>query len=175
MPGKFVFSNAWLCRDVYRDWLRALKDKYAAKCCFCSKEFSVSSMGESAFKSHMKSKKHQDLKKAARITLGNLTLFPSSSGDKLHQASVPSVVSHILNNDVLDAEILWTFRTVHASYNSNENISKMLQKNCIKILMWGEKKSAYFAVFGIAPYFQNYIVEQLSILKKNYALLFDES
>ncbi|KAJ8894103.1 hypothetical protein PR048_006713 [Dryococelus australis] len=89
---------------------------------------------------------------------------------------------HILNKDVFDAEIMWTFRTVdvHASYKSNENISKIFLKmfsdsDIALKFSCGEKKSAYLVVFGIAPYLQNEIVEQLSVLKKNYVLLFYES
>ncbi|KAJ8895282.1 hypothetical protein PR048_000607 [Dryococelus australis] len=99
--GNVSFSNSWLCRDIYKDRLCASKYKYAAKCCFCIKEFSISSLGESALKSHMNNvTKLQKLPSVTSVLLSsdtnqnnsntqifpeNLTLFPST-GDNLHQA-----------------------------------------------------------------------------------------
>ncbi|GBN95337.1 hypothetical protein AVEN_133852-1, partial [Araneus ventricosus] len=85
-----------------------------------------------------------------------------------------------VKNDVLDVEILWTLKTVknHGSYKVNEDIEKMLHRMfpdsaiASKILCT-EKKTAYYAAFGITPYLENLLQENLN--KKNFLLLFDES
>lgn len=56
--GKCVFSNLWLQKSLYKDWLREVKgDKHKARCIVCMKDVDISSMGESALTSHLKGKK----------------------------------------------------------------------------------------------------------------------
>ena len=51
--GKCVFSNLWLQKSLYKEWLREVKgDKHKARCIVCGmKDVDISSMGESAHKS----------------------------------------------------------------------------------------------------------------------------
>ena len=58
MPGKCKFKDAWLENEAYKDWLlRDSKDEHKARCSLCTKTFEIASMGESALRSHVKSKK----------------------------------------------------------------------------------------------------------------------
>ena len=44
----------------YRGWVKSLKsDKHKAFCCVCDRVIDITTMGESAFKSHMKAEKLQ--------------------------------------------------------------------------------------------------------------------
>ena len=57
--GRCIFKEEWLHDDKYKMWLKRFKDnEKRAECKWCSKDFSISSMGEAALKSHVKSDKH---------------------------------------------------------------------------------------------------------------------
>ena len=54
--GKRVFSDLWLQKPLYKEWLREVKgDKHKARCIVCMKDVDISSMGESAHTSYMNS------------------------------------------------------------------------------------------------------------------------
>ncbi|GBN26959.1 hypothetical protein AVEN_115478-1 [Araneus ventricosus] len=102
-------------------------------CTMCYKYFSVASMGESAVKSHAKSRKHIDLQSTRRILMNVVGSYfndkntPESIHQPLHSPSlsaasstsnIDNIESHVVKNDVFDAEILWTFKVgkKHGSY-----------------------------------------------------------
>ena len=59
MPGgKSVFSDLWLDKKEFADWLMHDDNKYSAACKVCKKTFDISNMGETAVKSHAKGVKH---------------------------------------------------------------------------------------------------------------------
>ncbi len=98
------------------------------------------------------------------------------------QASTKQIASKLFcKEDVMKAEILWCVRTIatHSSYKSNENCGDMFRSMIpdsliAKQYQCGERKSAYVTSFGIAPYLQNKLKEQI-LQEKLYVLLFDES
>ena len=50
------FSDLWLQKPLYKEWLREVKgDKHKARCIVCMKDVDISSMGESAHTSYMNS------------------------------------------------------------------------------------------------------------------------
>ena len=56
--GKCVFSNLWLQKSPYKEWLEEVKgDKHKARCIVCMKDVDILSMGELALTSHLKGKK----------------------------------------------------------------------------------------------------------------------
>ena len=195
MAGKCIFNNSWLEKPEYKTWLqRNVSDVYTARCTMCYKNFSVASMGESAVKSHAKSRKHIDLLsiRISKNVLGSyfndkitseIAPRPQQSmalSVKSETSDINTIESHVAKNDVLDAEILWTLKTVknHGSYKANENIEKIFHRmfpdsSIARKFSCGEKKTAYYAVFGIAPYLENLLQENLN--KKKFVLLFDES
>lgn len=202
MAGKCVFNANWMQIECYKDWLQCdVADRHKAKCRLCNKAFSIAKMGESGLKSHMKGAKHCELIKAVRSSSILNRVIPATASQSLdntinnsqslsepstsqHQPSTEkhaTVQSYIGNNETLDAEILWALNTVksHHSYKSNENIGQLFRKmfpdsSIASRFSCGEKKSAYYAVFGLAPHFKNNLLDQL---KQNdcYVLLFDES
>src|SRR5215467_820368 len=67
----------------------------------------------------------------------------------------------------------------HHSYKSNENIADIFQQMFYDSVIaskfsCGEKKTAYYSVFGIAPYLTNLLQDSL-LQRESYVLLFDES
>lgn len=168
MAGKCVFNDLWIKKPEYKLWLqRNMKDVHSARCTLCHKTIVISSMGESALKSHAtKCGKHKELvvyknssakraetyfsdKAQAQDIIQPLTSNPQSR----------TIKSLVLNHDVLDAEILWTLNTIkhHFSYKSNENIEKIFRRmfsdsSIAQKFTCGERKTAYYAVFGISPF-----------------------
>ena len=59
MPGKCSFNHKWLTMEEYK-WVRQVKgDSKKAICIVCNKTIALTSMGESALRSHMAGSKHQ--------------------------------------------------------------------------------------------------------------------
>ena len=59
MPGKCTFNLKWLAREEYK-WVRQVKgDSRKALCFVCNKIITLTTMGESALRSHMVGSKHQ--------------------------------------------------------------------------------------------------------------------
>ena len=84
-------------------------------------------------------------------------------------------------NDIFEAEILWTFKTVvdHMSYRSNENVAqlfcKMFPDSAIaQKFSCGERKTVYLCVFGIAPYLKDLMLTKVKG-QGPFVVSFDES
>ncbi|KAM7441937.1 hypothetical protein ABFA07_009054 [Porites harrisoni] len=92
--GKCVFSNLWLQKSPYKEWLQEVKgDKHKARCIVCMKDVDISSMGESALTSHLKGKKRQTLTSQKRASASVPDFFGVSSqrpATKSHDAKVVS-------------------------------------------------------------------------------------
>ena len=58
MPRKTYFSDLYLTLSQHEDWLRK-KDNITGQCSYCTKDFDVSNMRESALNSYNGSKKNQ--------------------------------------------------------------------------------------------------------------------
>ena len=85
------------------------------------------------------------------------------------------------DKESLTAEVLWALKgvCVHYSYKSCENISDLFMhmfpdSAIAQKFLCGERKCAYLACFGIAPFFQQQLVQYVKQLD-GYVLMFDES
>ncbi|XP_055079199.1 uncharacterized protein LOC117373300 isoform X2 [Periophthalmus magnuspinnatus] len=77
MPGKCKFQNAWLEKDIYRDWLmRDVHDIHSARCRACCKFIKLQTMGEAALTSHAGGAGH----KAAVCKLMEEAMYRSQVG-----------------------------------------------------------------------------------------------
>ena len=74
--------NKWERDPQYKGWVRAFKaDKRKALCQWCDRTIDVSSMGESALKSHSKSEKHkQNSQCEQRVILSSFGIFELQEG-----------------------------------------------------------------------------------------------
>lgn len=125
MPGKCNFQRSWLGHDDYRHWIAPDPGSMnRTKCRPCVKTFDVSSMGESALKSHMKSAKHSgNMKTAAGSSMNYVT--PCLSDRSLPAGSVPAAPAQSsdltsackAHELVTDAEILWTLKVITSHYS----------------------------------------------------------
>ncbi|GBM66402.1 hypothetical protein AVEN_274341-1 [Araneus ventricosus] len=147
-------------------------------CTICYKNFSVASKGESAVKSLAKSRKHIDLQSTRRISMNVVGSYfnVKNTPESIHKpqdspslsaaystSNIGNIESHVVKNDVLDAEILWTLKN-HGSNKANEDIEKMfhrmfLDRAIASKFSCREKKPTYYAAFGIAPYLENLLQE----------------
>lgn len=68
MPGKCTFNPKWLTKEEYK-WVRQVKgDLRKALCIVCNKTIALTTMGESALRSHMAGSKHQTSVKSNATT-----------------------------------------------------------------------------------------------------------
>ena len=107
-----IFQDIWLSNRNYKDWLGRAKCNTDAFCKLCHKELSISAMGESAIKSHVKGKLH-----LPRVTNESITSFfsrikESDNSDKPSFSSLTScgkdqtIDSMIVSNDSIKPEIM---------------------------------------------------------------------
>lgn len=100
---------------------------------------------------------------------------------KINDVSHETLSSYVSKNDVLDAEIKWSLKTVnnHYSFNSCEGVSSLFKdmfpdSNIAKQFTCGPTKCAYIVNFGIAPHFKASLFKCLDEAEE-YCILFDES
>ena len=94
-------------------------------------------------------------------------------------ASLPQFAS---GSDVLKAEVIWTMKTVsdHLSFKSNDNINEVFKEmfpdsQIASKFTCGEKKTAYLAVFGLAPYLRDKLITTVNANSTPFTVMFDES
>lgn len=194
--GKCYFMDTWLIKDSYKQWLqRSSKGNQYAYCKFCRKDFSVTSMGEYALKSHSASAKHVQLNDLDSKSKSNCTptlkhffnqnslssSLSSSSSLSAASSSQFSTKSAFTGDDVLKAEVLHTLNLIekHHSYSSSSNSSALYRlmfpdSQIAAGFQCGDRKSAYMSTFGIAPYLERMEMKALQ-RSQQYVLLFDES
>lgn len=151
--GQCFYNNKWQHDPQYKGWVSALKaDKRKTLCQWCDRTIDISSMGESALKSHSKSEKHkQNSRCEQRVTLSSFG-FGSSAGtstcpsrnmeacvegsqQQAGRLNIPPPTDEIttptsqqsmrgfLNkDDVLKAETLWTLKLAANHYSFNSSV-----------------------------------------------------
>ena len=203
--GKCKFNPVWVTKQDYSKWLRPVKsDAEKALCCMCNRVFDIGAMGESALRSHAKGNKHMA---AAGLYTKNNTIMSfmkaktgckqpvsdfrattdSSIGASEEQQSparvisAPTMAAHVAKSDGLQAEVLWTLRTVscHQSYRSVDNSDKLFAKmfpdsGIAAKFTCAAKKASYMTVFGIAEYIKQELTKCVST-SGPFVLMFDKS
>ncbi|CAN7949040.1 unnamed protein product [Ixodes pacificus] len=165
MPGKCNFQQSWLSSGAYEEWISSdTSNSHRAKGKPCGKTFDVSSMGESALKSHMKGAKHMENMKATTAH-STVRSYLTTTVHEQRIEPAPSTSSDVsslckAHKCVTDAEILWILKMVtsHYSYNSSSHAGELFKKmfpdsEIAKAFSCGEKKSAYVVCHGLRPFF----------------------
>ena len=150
--GQCLYNKKWEHDPQYKAWVSAYKaDKRKALCHWCDRTIDVSSMGESALKSHSRSEKHkQNSRCQQRVTLSSFGFGSSASTSKCSSGNVEACVeesqqqpsglnippppdkiatptsqqsmrSFLTKDDVLKAETLWTLKLVTNHYSFNSS------------------------------------------------------
>ena len=130
------------------------KDNHKAKCIVCGLTFELSNMGKQALISHSKGKKHVEKMKYASktnqqqqqpksffVSMSNgtqstdttltedLKVADPPTGIALASTTGATLTQCISRDDVLNAEVLWTIKTVmlHYSMNSSSNTGELFK------------------------------------------------
>ncbi|XP_030847404.1 uncharacterized protein LOC115926629 [Strongylocentrotus purpuratus] len=200
MPGNCHFKDAWLEHPDYRGWiLKESSDLGTARCAVCMCKFSVRNMGEAAVKSHKKSEKHTaNLQQQQRHSTLSLKSFFKAKGAESSSVSITSTdattstcapstskvttpIPVAAREETLKAEILWCLKVVedHLSFHSCQHNSELFQRMfpdsaIAKGFTLSETKCRYMTVFGLGPYVQDLLYDNIK-QSNHYVILFDES
>ncbi|KXJ08703.1 hypothetical protein AC249_AIPGENE28448 [Exaiptasia diaphana] len=189
MKGHCIYNAKWERDPLYKEWIGPFKgDKKKALCRSCDRLIDISSMGESALKSHAKGAKHfgnlrlkQDSTLISYFGFGSAAVPSTSKSTAETELTVPlppvdaevrkepsSITSFLTKDNVLRAEILWVLKLItnHHSFNSSSDISELLPKmfpdsEIAKQFKCGERKSSYICIFGLAEYFKKLLKESI--------------
>ena len=200
MPRQTHFKAEWLSNERFRGWLKQ-KSTTEAMCGYCfNKVINIANMGESAWKSHAKSVKHQmrspkpstvpvtsprtdNMSPTTSMSATTMSNVPTTSSTATPSTSLlqTRIVDTLIKDGVLFAEMRWRLNVVmqKSSFRSCDSMGDLLRSmfpNCHEAEQFsmGKTKCAYFVNFGFAPHFH----ELLTITFKGspfYALSFDES
>ncbi|XP_071482987.1 uncharacterized protein, partial [Diadema antillarum] len=201
MPRNCHFIEAWLNNSAYSEWIMKVStDTGIARCSVCQCNFSIRNMGEAALKSHAKSDKHKtniQNKKSTVLTINTFFKPKQQMGssvpcvqysDASTSACAPSskvtpspVATVAAREDTLKAEILWCLKLVedhlsfHSCHHNNILFQRMFPDSAIaKGFQLSETKCRYITVFGLGPYVQDLLYDNIK-QSKHYVILFDES
>ena len=152
-----IYNQQWELNSKYKGWLTAFKaDRKKAFCKCCDRMIDISNMGESAVKSHMRSIRHKNnstiggeqavtLSSFSFVSCGNgnsgeagktgtsqsqqqaIMTIPPPPQDDATQRSQTTLEGHVIKDNVLKAETLWTLKliTSHYSFNSSKDTSQL--------------------------------------------------
>jgi len=170
--GKTKYQSSW--KNAY-PWVRECKRSiYLAYCSFCSKEINVSA-GVTQLKLHQETKKHSDNEKSAR----NQATFTKNQ-DSLSLISMGKQCILSSEDQVIRAEILRCLDIIESNSsfsaaNSDNDKYKLMFPDSKIASSYGQKadKVKYMIQFGIAPYLQKIILNELKELP--FSFRFDET
>ena len=188
----------WMNKAEYKDWLEPDPvDNTNAWCRIYVKTFTLSNMGEPAVKSHAQGKKHQSTIQGSRTSSSIKQFFTvkdtatastsSKSGEELPSMTPSSgeqkgqKQQFVSRKDQHIAEIRWALKTVmsHYSLNSAQDITDVFHamfpdSNIAKRMSCGATKLSYLITFGIAPFFKQELLIDVS-QAPYFVISFDES
>jgi hypothetical protein len=197
--GKTVFNKDWLKK--YKWLSDVPNEKRSTFCRSCRQKILLGTMGEAALKSHMKGSRHKKnvLSACAPLVFATKTEEKvSSPGSSIQtdesqsdRAASPAMslsvpkpgvpqpsIASCASKSNLKAEVLWTLKTItdHNSYRSNETVGPIFKamfndSHVAELFSCGERKTAYLAQFGIAPFFREAMIKNI---KGPYCVLYDE-
>ena len=185
------FDDQCLGTEADKEWLLRGDDRTSAKCQVCPiprNKIELSNMGERAFKSYAKGKKHCD--RYALYIQGSRINFTSVSKGSAESPGESSICTCSSNLDkfvvpeaATDAEIRWCLKSVSSySFRSCDRLvdlfSSMFPESTIAEKLCLQKdKCAYFVNHDIAPHFRSILMNNVLGTKNSefYAISFDES
>lgn len=204
--GKTSFQARWLDNPDFKNWLRAVDhSKFKAYCSLCKTSFDVANAGKSDVTKHKKGQKHSALESplekgtqstlsfssnVSKSTINSDEVPPNAANDPNPSEQVPPkfvnnpMMKFRLQNEVIDAEILWAINRVlcHSSTRASESqtgLFKVMFPDSHIAAEFNMKKDkiAYAITYGIAPYLQDELTRKLSAGTKIpcYAVSIDES
>ncbi|XP_063740389.1 uncharacterized protein LOC134883765 [Eleginops maclovinus] len=173
--GKCRFNPSWV-HDAKYNWVQPVPGNvWEAQCTLCRKTFKLGTMGHIALNSHMKSAKHTKLVevRSSQAPIATFCVPPSvqstsvASATPLQQVPLSGLLCG--STPTLQAEVIWTLRTVyeHHSYSSNEGITDVFKcmfpdSQIAATFSCGSNKTAYLTKFGLVPFISKELTEQVN-------------
>ena len=164
-----TFCGHWLSDSRFSDWLRKVEgNESSAKCSYCCKMFDILNMGESGLTSHMKGKKHKERSPSS----STLDFHFQKSSDPVSTAT-PKCISCTLdktfiNSSILQAEVRRALKVVMSRYSrsSCNDVTELFKimfpgSDIAKSFTFAKTKCRYMIVYGLAPYFQSCLLDDL--------------
>ena len=174
----------------FASWVRACDNNKEARCHFCrGNNIVLNNMGQRALLSHLQSKKHINIVRAATIT-SNITQLQSNPAETKDVIAINrprtspvtgrTLPSFIVPNEVTEAELRWLHKLVlgHLSFNSCTQLP-LLFKSMFKDsdvagqLRLGPDKARYVVCFGLAPFYFDTLISKY--FPTQFSLSFDEA
>ncbi|XP_049518510.1 uncharacterized protein LOC125943340 [Dermacentor silvarum] len=183
-------------------WVRPVEcNANAAYCTLCRKQFSLSNMGRRAVTSHAESKKHRLAASGAKtpsvasfltppaavvIKAGPVasgSALPSSSSTTATDSQPERATKDIFQRDteVIKAEVMWCLNAVmtHTSLRAAAASASLFplmfpSSATAKKMQLGKDKVGYTIVHGLAPFFRESLVSEVS-QASHLVVAFDES
>ena len=124
--GKCVFSNLWLQKSPYKEWVREVKgDKHKAQCIVCMKDVT----------SHLKGKKHQTLTSQKRSSASVPDFFGVSSQRPATKSDDAKVVSKSASSESGEHSKLNTTKSIASSSGSSVMERSVTRDETLKAIM----------------------------------------
>ena len=162
------FSDLWLSDSRSSNWLRKVEgNESSAKCSYC-KIVDILNMGESGLTSHMKGKKHKERAPSS----STLDFHFQKSSDPVPTAAPKgtslTLDKTLINSSVLQAEVRWALKFVMSRYSKSScnNVTELFKimipySDIAKSFTCAKTKCRYMIVYGLAPYFQSCLLDDL--------------
>lgn len=201
---KCHFNPEWQSSSDFKNWLLpSSKSSNEAYCKLCQKTFSLSNMGLSAVKNHLKGDKHIKMMGHQKSNILQFMTPSSTSSSTKSLATVSSdapvttptfsspndqqvikksdLAPYIMKDEVTRAEVQWCMFSVKNNLSNRTaaaavDLFKVMLSNddVVNQMKLGRDKVAYTIVHGIAPYIKKEL--DCSVTKQPFFVVcFDES
>lgn len=172
MPRQTYYDPKW---EEEFSWLSpASASKNEAKCKLCLREFTLGNMGVKSVLSHSKSKRH------IKIVESVSHVAPCFSKSNTRNINLGTDCKDG-NATTERAEIIWLFTSVlwHHSFRSTSPLNDVFpcmfpDSTIARNFSMGYDKAAYVTCFGLAPYFEDKLKNELDA-SRSFSISVDES
>ena len=178
-----TFSDCWLPDSRFSDWRRKVEgNESSAKFSYCCKIFDILNMGEIGLTSHMNGKKHKERAPSS----STLDFHFQKSSDPVPTAT-PKGTSRtlgkiLIDSSVLQAEVRWALKVVMSRYSKSScnDVTELFKimfpdSDIAKSFTCAKTKCRYMIVYGLAPYFQSCLFDDLKTVRTMLFLMMSVS
>lgn len=176
MPKRSTkFDADWLIDSRFCSWIKQSTSSDSAYCSLCKNSFSVANGGEYQVLQHQRGQKHCSLQQSSK----SQPKFEVSAAGTLQINSSDAKRTLSTEDQISSAEILLMLRSVkhNHSFRSSDDFIPVLRaafnNPIVNGMMMSAAKVSYSITYGIAPYFHDQMVRDMS--NTWYTLIVDET
>lgn len=177
--GKTKFCDEWIKEW---GWLKRTQEPYTAYCKLCKKSFRIDGAGIAQVKIHSKGVKHREVEKIISGRSNQARFISLNAMGNTNEEMTLGRRTIILTDKELTnrAEIIQALKVVDSNWSfssaadDSERYQKMFPDSEIaKCYKQGSSKVRYIIQYGIAPYFQKLLEDEVS--DSPFTFKFDET